>query len=109
MSTHIIRYSTKPEKSDENQALVEAVFAQLNAEKPEGLHYATFRMADGVNFVHVVSYDDDDADPLAPAGGVPGLPEGRRPPYGGRDTARRGHDRRFIRVLRRVRNRTVHA
>ena len=66
MSTHIIRYTTKPEKSDENQALVEAVFAQLKAEKPEGLHYATFRMDDGVSFLHVVSYDDDDADPLRP-------------------------------------------
>jgi len=66
MSTHIIRYTTKPESSDENQALVEAVFAQLNAEKPEGLHYATFRMDDGVSLVHVVSYDDDDADPLRP-------------------------------------------
>src|SRR5258707_739854 len=66
MSTHIIRYETKPERSDENQTLVEAVFEQLNTEKPEGLHYATFRMDDGVSFVHVVSYDDDDADLLRP-------------------------------------------
>jgi hypothetical protein len=64
MSTHIIRYTAKPERSDENQALVEVVFAQLNLEKPEGLHYATFRMEDGVSFVHVVGYDDEDADPL---------------------------------------------
>ncbi|MEY9926197.1 hypothetical protein ABH926_000819 [Catenulispora sp. GP43] len=66
MSTHIIRYETKPDQAEENQRLTEAVFEQLNAEKPEGLHYATFRMEDGVSFVHIVSYDDDDADPLRP-------------------------------------------
>lgn len=66
MTTHIIRYTTKPESSDENQRLVEAVFEQLTTEKPEGLHYATFRMDDGVSFVHIVSYDDDAADVLRP-------------------------------------------
>lgn len=66
MSTHIIRYETKPDRADENQLLVEAVFEQLKAERPEGLHYATFRMEDGVSFVHIVGYDDDDADPLRP-------------------------------------------
>lgn len=66
MSTHIIRYTTKPERAEENQRLAEAVFAQLDAEQPEGLHYATFRMEDEVSFVHIVSYDDDAADPLRP-------------------------------------------
>lgn len=66
MSTHIIRYTTKPERADENQRLAEAVFAQLEAERPEGLHYATFRLEDEVSFVHIVRYDDDDADPLRP-------------------------------------------
>lgn len=66
MSTHIIRYEVKPDRAEENQRLVEAVFEQLNTEKPEGLHYATFLMEDGVTFVHIVSYDDDDADSLRP-------------------------------------------
>jgi hypothetical protein len=66
MSTHIIRYEVKPDQADENERLVAAVFAQLTEEKPEGLHYATFRMEDGVSFVHIVSYDDDDADLLRP-------------------------------------------
>lgn len=66
MSTHIIRYTTKPDRAEENQQLVEAVFEQLQAEQPEGLHYATFRLEDGVSFVHIVSYDDDESDLLSP-------------------------------------------
>jgi hypothetical protein len=66
MSTHIIQYEVKPDQAEENQRLVEAVFAQLKAEKPQGLHYATFRMEDGVSFIHFVAYDDDDADLLRP-------------------------------------------
>ena len=66
MSTHIIRYEVKPDQADENERLAAAVYAQLKEERPAGLHYATFRMDDGVSFVHIVSYDDDDADPLRP-------------------------------------------
>lgn len=66
MATHIIRYEVKPDQADENHRLAAAVYEQLQAEKPEGLHYATFRMEDGVSFVHIVSYDDDDADLLRP-------------------------------------------
>ena len=66
MSTHIIQYEVKPDQADENARLSAAVYEQLRAERPEGLHYATFRLADGVSFVHIVSYDDDDADPLRP-------------------------------------------
>ena len=66
MSTPIIQYEVKPDQADENQRLVEAVFEQLRTENPQGLHYATFRMEDGVSFIHLVAYDDDDADPLRP-------------------------------------------
>jgi hypothetical protein len=51
--TKVIRYTTKPERADENARLVEAVYAELAEEKPEGLHYATFRLDDGVSFLHV--------------------------------------------------------
>ena len=52
MSTTVVRYRTKPEHADENQRLVEGVFAELAATKPAGLTYATYRLADGT-FVHV--------------------------------------------------------
>jgi hypothetical protein len=59
----IVRYRTRPEAAEENQRLVEKVFADLGAEDPGGLRYATFRLADGVSFVHVVVHEGDD-DPL---------------------------------------------
>jgi hypothetical protein len=59
-ATKVIRYTTKPESADENERLVRAVFAELAATKPEGLHYATFRLDDGVSFVHVALFDGEE-------------------------------------------------
>jgi len=59
MSAAVIRYRTKPETADENQRLIENVFAELAETGPDGLTYASFRLADGVTFVHVVSGEDD--------------------------------------------------
>jgi hypothetical protein len=51
--TVIVRYQTRADAAEENQRLVERVFAELAADDPGGLRYATFRLADGVSFVHV--------------------------------------------------------
>jgi hypothetical protein len=53
MKTIVVRYETKPERADENQRLVENVFAALHELEPDGFGYATFRLEDGVTFVHV--------------------------------------------------------
>lgn len=53
MTTFVVRYTTRPDAADENQRLVEEVFAQLHADDPGDLRYATFRLTDGVTFVHV--------------------------------------------------------
>ena len=58
MGSSMVRYKVRPERADENVALVEAVYAQLNRERPEGLHYATFRLPDGVSFMHIVVDSD---------------------------------------------------
>jgi hypothetical protein len=55
----IIRYKTKPEAADENQRLVEEVYRELADKKPAGLQYATFRLADGVSFVHIALIESD--------------------------------------------------
>jgi hypothetical protein len=60
MTVTIVRYTTKPERADENQALVEKVFVELDAARPAGLRYATFRLADTVSFVHVAAIDTED-------------------------------------------------
>ena len=58
MGSSIVRYKIRPDRADENVALVEAVYAQLNRQRPDGLHYATFRFPDGVSFMHVVIDSD---------------------------------------------------
>jgi hypothetical protein len=61
--TKVIRYKTKPEEAEENERLVRNVFAELAKEGPEGLRYATLRLADGVSFVHVAMIEGE--NPLA--------------------------------------------
>jgi hypothetical protein len=65
MGQVVVRYKVKPERVEENQALVEAVFAELAESDPGGLRYVTFKLADGVTFVHVASIDTEDgSNPL---------------------------------------------
>ena len=54
MKATVVRYQAKPERADENQALVEKVFADLEARQPDGFTYKVFRLEDGVSFIHVV-------------------------------------------------------
>jgi hypothetical protein len=63
MRATVVRYQAKPDRADENQELVEAVFADLDRRQPEGFTYKVFRLEDGVSFVHVVIEHDDVADP----------------------------------------------
>ena len=58
MKQHMIRYTLKPDRVAENERLSRTVFDALRRQRPAGLHYATFRLGDGVSFMHVVSYDD---------------------------------------------------
>jgi hypothetical protein len=57
MSTSVIRYQTLPEAADENQRLIENVFAELAIKAPAGLRYSSFRLDDGVSFLHVATGD----------------------------------------------------
>ena len=54
----MVRYKVRPERVDENESLVKAVYDQLDRERPEGLHYATFKLPDGVSFMHIVFESD---------------------------------------------------
>ncbi len=62
--TVIVRYTTRADAAEENQRLVEQVYAELAADDPGGLRYAAFRLADGVTFVHVASVEGD-VNPLS--------------------------------------------
>ncbi|HEY0364261.1 MAG TPA: hypothetical protein VGC83_18430 [Solirubrobacteraceae bacterium] len=56
----MVRYTVKPDRVEENEALVRAVYDELHRTAPPGLRYATFRLADGVSFVHLSATETDD-------------------------------------------------
>ena len=58
MGSSMVRYKVRPDRADDNEALVKAVYEQLDRERPDGLHYATFRLPDGVSFMHIVFETD---------------------------------------------------
>jgi hypothetical protein len=58
MTTTVVRYQVKPERAEENQTLIEAVFAELEATKSDGFTYKVFRLEDGVSFIHVMIEHD---------------------------------------------------
>jgi hypothetical protein len=60
----MVRYKVKPDRVEENEQLVRAVYDELAATGPAGLRYATFRLDDGVSFVHIASVEGE-RNPLA--------------------------------------------
>jgi hypothetical protein len=52
----IIQYQTQPSTAQENTHLVEAVFDSLADLRQSHLSYTAYRLADGVNFVHVARF-----------------------------------------------------
>ena len=59
MKRVIVRYRVKPERVAENEELVRGVYAELHEAAPDGLRYGTFRLEDGVSFVHIAEHGDD--------------------------------------------------
>src|SRR5215471_9556263 len=53
----MVRYRVNPDRVAENEQLVRAVYDELAASQPEGLQYATFKLPDGVTFVHIARHD----------------------------------------------------
>jgi hypothetical protein len=65
MTTTVLRYEAKPERAEENQQLIEAVFAQLDQGDLDGFTYKVFRLEDGVSFIHMwIEHDIADPDSL---------------------------------------------
>jgi hypothetical protein len=59
----LVRYTAKPDRADENEALSLAVFNELKITQPPHVAYALFR--DGAEFVHLfVNTRDEDASAL---------------------------------------------
>jgi quinol monooxygenase YgiN len=64
MKTLMVRYKTAETHGDENEALVRAVFEELRSRAPGGIRYASYRLADGVTFVHIATLETPDENPL---------------------------------------------
>jgi len=65
MKRIMVRYKVKSDRAAENENLIAKVFEQLNRDQPAGLRYASFKLNDGVSFVHIVSLEAaDGSNPL---------------------------------------------
>ena len=60
----IVRYRVKPDQAERNGELVRAVYEELHRADPPGFRYATFRLEDGVSFVHIAEQEGE-ANPLS--------------------------------------------
>lgn len=73
MGEIVVRYKVKPERVEENERLIDRVYAELAERDPGGFRYATFRLADGVSFLHVASVDAESGG--SPLGGIAAFAE----------------------------------
>jgi hypothetical protein len=61
MKQVVVTYKLKANKVEENEQLVKEVFRQLKESAPAGIRYATYKLADGVSFVHVATQETQEA------------------------------------------------
>jgi hypothetical protein len=69
MKRVMVRYRVRADRVEENERYIGKVFEQLDRERPAGLRYASFKLEDGVSFIHIVSVDA--ADGVSPLGALP--------------------------------------
>jgi hypothetical protein len=61
----MVRYKVKPDQAAENEQLVRSVYHALQQAQPTGFRYATFRLDDGLTFVHLASHEaESNENPL---------------------------------------------
>ncbi len=61
MPTTIVRYELDPTRLDEHLALIDAVFEHLADTGPAGMEYEVFRSAEGMDFTHIATFEDEAA------------------------------------------------
>ena len=62
MNRVLVRYKVKQDKAQENIEYIQNVFKALESNKPDGLRYVSFKLDDGVSFVHIASIETDSGD-----------------------------------------------
>ncbi|HEY2255149.1 MAG TPA: hypothetical protein VGI11_05880 [Variovorax sp.] len=56
----MVRYKVKADRVEENERYIRQVYEELQKLAPPGLRYATFRLADGLSFMHIVTHDSEE-------------------------------------------------
>jgi len=59
MPAVMVRYTLKPGHAERNEALVRAVYRELHDTQPSGFRYATFKLDDGLTFIHVAAHEGE--------------------------------------------------
>src|SRR3989304_7119287 len=62
MKRIMVRYKVKTDRVKENETYIRNVFKALADESPSGLRYVSFKLEDGVSFVHIVSLESESGD-----------------------------------------------
>lgn len=62
MKRLIVRYKVKEDKAQENVEYIQNIFRALEEAKPEGLRYVSFKLEDGLSFVHIASIETADGE-----------------------------------------------
>jgi hypothetical protein len=62
MKRVMVRYKVRPDQVAANEHLVREVYSELARTQPAGLRYATYKLDDGVSFVHLAVHGT--ANPL---------------------------------------------
>ena len=52
----MVTYKVKPDRVQENEDLVKAVYDELRQKNDPDIHYATFKLDDGLTFTHIASF-----------------------------------------------------
>ena len=64
MERVMVTYKVKPERVQENEELVKAVYEGLRQHNDPAIHYATFKLDDGQTFVHIAAFASQDKRPI---------------------------------------------
>ena len=65
MKKVIVIYKVNAGRAEENEQLVKEVYKELKAQKPGDFEYATYKLPDGLTFIHVAIQHSEGANPLA--------------------------------------------
>lgn len=65
MEKVIVIYKINPGMVEENEQLVKEVYKELHTDEPYGFSYATYKLPDGLTFIHIAIQESDGKSPLS--------------------------------------------